>query len=214
MIESSIPGSIYSPTGSLTQAEILSTELLPKPDRYHGEDLLEGVIDDVAFRLADAHLEEEREVEVDGKKTTEFHTLFFGQIYQFTFQKPFAGYLQVREWGSPNANRKFIKVKLESVDFNKKFSTFATDELSAFYVLTPDFMERILELEKRHQGSISMSFTANLLSIAIQNNKSLFEPKLFRPVDASDLETIQKDIDLAKELIHLLKLNSTLFLQK
>jgi hypothetical protein len=214
MIEQTLPGSTYNPDGSFSLAEIQSTELLPKPDRYYGEDLLEGVIDDVRFRLADARLEEEREVEVDGKKTTEFVTFFSGQIYQFTFQKPFVGYLQVREWGAPVVNRNFRKVKLESVDFNKKFATFATEELSAFYILTPDFMERILEFERLHQGSISMSFTANLLAIAIQNNKSLFEPKLFRPIDEGFLQTMQKDIDLAKELIRLLKLDDKLFVQK
>ncbi|MCK7487496.1 MAG: DUF3137 domain-containing protein [Bacillus subtilis] len=182
-------------------------------------DLPEGVIDDVAFRLADAHFagrrarSRSRWQKDDGVP----YPVFLVKSHQFTFQKPFAGCPQVREWGSPDGQSQVFQSQTRiGFDFNKKFSTFATDELSASLRLDARLhADESSNSKNATKASISMSFTANLLSIAIQNNKSLFETQAVPSGRArSCLESIQRDIDLAKELIRLPKLNSTLFLQK
>ena len=55
------------------------------------------------------------------------------------------------------AKRKYKKVKLESVQFNKKFKTYATSEHNAFYVLTPHFMEALMAFEQKNKGKIYFS---------------------------------------------------------
>jgi hypothetical protein len=122
--------------------------------------------------------------------------------------------LQVLEAGSPLTNRNFQKVELESIDFNKKFKTYATTELSAFYVLTPDIMEAIFELEKRNPGRIGLSFAGENLYIAINNNKNTFEIKMFRTIDNAMMEGFKNDLMVIKDFIHTLKLNTKIFKRK
>ena len=44
----------------------------------------------------------------------------------------------------PNMSRE--KVKMEDVDFNRMFKIYAENELDAFYILTPNMMEKIKKL--------------------------------------------------------------------
>jgi hypothetical protein len=132
-------------------------------------------------------------------------------VFRFEFNKNFTGNLQVLEAGSPFSRRKFEKVKLESIDFNKKFKVFAEEELTAFYILTPDIMEAIFNLEKRNPGRISMSFLGDHLYVAINNNRDTFELQMFRKIDETVIEEFKKDLLVIKDFIVSLKLNNKLF---
>jgi hypothetical protein len=206
-----IPGTDYIPDRGLSPTEVYATEFLKRADRFHSEDLLRGKLDDVDFLSSDVRLEE-RHVQHTKNGTRVYYVPYFvGRVFRFTFNKEFEGYLQVLESGSPLSGRKYTKVEMESVDFNKKFKTFATTELSAFYVLTPDIMEAIFELEKRNPGRIGLSFTGENLYIAINNNKDTFEIKMFRNIDNAMMEGFKNDLMVIKDFVHTLKLNTKIF---
>lgn len=211
IIKNALPETTYIPEQGLSEHEVYQTEFLKRADRYHSEDLMYGKIEDVAFRASDVKLEE-RHVQHTKNGTRVYYVAYFlGRVFHFTFNKPFEGYLQVLESGSPLSNRGYKKVEMESVDFNKKFRTFSTNDLSAFYVLTPDIMERIMDLEKSHPGRIGFSFTGENLYIAINNNKDTFELKMFKPVDDQMIDEFKKDLLAVKEIVLLLKLNNKIF---
>jgi hypothetical protein len=211
IIKAALPDTTYIPEQGLAEHEVYQTEFLKRADRYHSEDLMYGKIEDVEFRASDVKLEE-RHVQQTKNGTRVYYVAYFlGRVFHFTFNKPFEGFLQVLESGSPLSNRGYKKVQMESVDFNKKFKTFSTNDLSAFYVLTPDIMERIMELEKTHPGRIGFSFTGENLYIAINNNKDTFELKMFKPVDDQMVDEFKKDLVAVKEIVLLLKLNSKIF---
>jgi hypothetical protein len=168
-------------------------------------------LEDVQFRTSDVVLEE-RHVQQTKNGTHVYYVAYFtGRIFEFTFHKEFEGDLQVLESGSPISNRPFKKVAMESIDFNKKFRTFSTNELSAFYVLTPDIMERMMKLERENPGRISFSFSGATLYIAINNNKNTFELRLFKKIDESMIEEFKADFLVIKDLILSLKLNQNIF---
>lgn len=211
IIKAALPETTYIPEQGLMEHEVYQTEFLKRADRFHSEDLMYGKIEDVAFRASDVKLEE-RHVQHTKNGTRVYYVAYFlGRVFHFTFNKPFEGFLQVLESGSPLSNRGYKKVEMESVDFNKKFRTFSTNDLSAFYVLTPDIMERIMELEKAHPGRIGFSFTGENLYIAINNNKDTFELKMFKPVDDQMVEEFKKDLVAVREIVLLLKLNNKIF---
>jgi UPF0716 family protein affecting phage T7 exclusion len=211
IIKQAMPDAVYQPEAGLSPQEVYQTEFLKRADRFHSEDLMYGTIEDVAFRASDVKLEE-RHVQHTKNGTRVYYVAYFlGRVFHFTFNKEFEGYLQVLESGSPLVNRGFKKVELESVDFNKKFRTFSSSDLSAFYVLTPDIMERIMDLEKSHPGRIGFSFNAESLYIAINNNKDTFELKMFKPVDDQMVDEFRKDLDAVRQIVLLLKLNSKIF---
>jgi len=211
VFEELMPGTKYNPDAGLSQMDVYATEFLKRADRFYSEDLISGVMEDVSYISSDVRLEE-RHVEQTKNGTRVYYVPYFvGRVFKFSFNKEFDGYLQVLEGGSPLSNRKFQKVQLESIDFNKKFKTYATSDLSAFYVLTPDIMEAIMHVEQRNPGRIGLSFSGDILYIAINNNKDTFELKMFKTIDNSVVEDFKKDLLVIKDVIIALKLNNNLF---
>lgn len=206
-----MPGTVYSPRQGLSQMDVYNTEFLKRADRFHSEDFISGKIEDVEFISSDVVLEEKHVEQTKDGTRVYYVPYFVGRVFRFTFNKEFDGYLQVLEAGSPTSNRPFKKVKLESIDFNKKFKTYSTDELSAFYVLTPDIIESIMHLEKNNPGRIGLSFTGDILNIAINNNKNTFELKMYKPIDDSLVEEFKKDLLVIQDVIKAMKLNNKLF---
>lgn len=211
MFDELIPGIVYKPYEGLTGSTVYEGEFLKKADRYHSEDFLAGKIDDVDFVSSDVKLEE-RHVRRTKNGTQVYYVPYFvGRIFRFDFHKELLGRLQVLEKGSPYSRFKFNRVKLESIDFNKKFRTYAENEHTAFYILTPDIMEAIFAIEKRNPGVMKFSFLDQQLYVAINNNRNTFELQLFKAISVEEIETFKRDLLTIKDLITTLKLNNNIF---
>ena len=213
MFKELIPDIEYRPDYGLNEGTVYETDFLKRADRFHSEDYLEGKIEDVEFVSSDVKLEERHVQHTKNGTRTYYVTYFLGRVFRFAFNKEFIGSLQVLESDRPKS-RGYKRVKLESIDFNKKFKTFATEDITAFYILTPDIMEAIFNLEKRHPGRIGLSFHGEHLYVTINNNKDTFEIKLFREIDDSMIREFEKDLLVIKDFIMTLKLNNNLFKKK
>ncbi|MFW5794288.1 MAG: DUF3137 domain-containing protein [Bacillota bacterium] len=209
-----IPEIKYLPKHGLPKEITYSSELLKRADRYHSEDYLEGKIDDIDFVSSDIKLEEKRVRHTKNGTQTYYVTYFMGRVFQFDFHKELVGSLQVLETGSPRSRRRFKKIELESIDFNKKFKTYAEDDHTAFFILTPDIMEAIFALEKRHPGNIGFAFLDEKLYITINNNKNTFELQLFKKLTQESIDEFKRDLLVIKDIIHTLKLNNSIFKKK
>lgn len=201
----------FDPSRGLGINTVYDTEFIKRADRYHTEDYLSGSMDGVRFESSDVKLEERHTRHTKNGTQTYYETYFLGRIFVFDFNKSFDGYIQVLEGGRPQSRRKFNKVKLESVVFNKKFKTYSTSDHSAFYVLTPHFMESLMTFEQKNKGKISFSFIDNLLYIGVNNFKDTFELKMFRPIDDELFEEFKRDLLVIKDVITELKLNKNIF---
>lgn len=201
----------FDPNRGLSQGDVYDTEFLKRADRFHSEDYLSGSMDGVRFESSDVKLEERHVEHTKNGTRTYYETYFLGRVFIFDFNKAFEGYLQVLEKGRPIRNRGYNKVKLESIDFNKKFKTYATSDHSAFYVLTPHFMEALMDFEKNNRGSISFSFLDTKLYIGINNFRDTFELRMFRPLDQRIFDEFKRDLLVIKEVITELRLNNNIF---
>lgn len=201
----------YLPTSGLSETQVYSSEFIKRADRYHSEDYLKGKMDGVSFVSSDIKLEERHVEHTKNGTRTYYETYFLGRLFIFEFNKNFDGYLQVLENGRPQSRRKFEKVKLESVDFNKKFKTYSTNDLSAFYVLTPHLMEALMNFEKHNKGSISFSFIDSRVYIGINNFKDTFKLKMFKVLDETTFKEFQRELEVIKEIVVELKLNNDIF---
>lgn len=211
LVEEFVEDGHFDPSYGLSQSDVYSTEFLKRADRFHSEDLLRGRIDDVEFVSSDVKLEERHVQHTKNGTRVYYETYFLGRIFIFDFNKSFEGTLQVLEGGRPTVNRGYKKVKLESVDFNKKFKTYATSEHSAFYVLTPHFMEALMQFEKNNRGKIQFSFLGSKLFIGINNFRDTFELQMFRPLDDRIFDEFKRDLYVVKEVVTELKLNKNIF---
>ena len=202
---------VFEPERGLDLNTVYNTEFLKRADRSHTEDYLSGKIDGVEFISSDVKLEE-RHVEHTKNGTRTYYVAYFiGRIFEFEFNKSFEGYLQVLEGASPQSKRKFQKVKLESVEFNKKFKTYSTNDHTAFYVLTPHLMEALLDFEKNNKGKIYFSFIDSKFYLGINNFKDTFELKMFKVLNESSFEEFKKELYVIKEVVKELKLNNNIF---
>ena len=194
---------IYRAKPGISSNLVYGSGVLRRASKFSSEDYIEGNINNVHFCFSDVHLEDE----VSNEDSTHYVTVFRGQFFQFQFNKKFTGDLFVMEGSSPLSSRKYQRIKLESVIFNSVFKVYATNEHEAFYILTPHFMESLLELEKHHPGKITMSFKENKLNIAIYNNIDSFKCPMFKKFNEELINNFTNDLKLIEKIIRSLKLD-------
>lgn len=183
----------------------MQRRLLPRYTRKTFEDLIEGERAGCAFQLYEAHLQERRQ---SGRSST-MVTVFRGQLVRIAFPTAFHGTTVVlRDAGMFNfakgAGSDLKRVGLVDPVFEKAFEVFGSDQVEARYLLTPTFMERLLELERELEGSkLRAAFTGGDLLIAVEGGdmfeagsmfETLHDPERARRI-MGEIETIHGMID-------------------
>jgi len=203
-----VPKKAFGKSIGLTKEEVYGSNFLSKAHLFDSFDCLEGEIDGISFKSSDVHLQNQHST----GKTSYTVTTFLGRMFIFDFRKPVNGEVLVLEDYKPTAAaRKYERVKTESIAFEKIFNTYSKIPQTAFYILTPHFMERLMTLEKNHPGKIGLSFKDNQLILAIYTNKRTFTLKFMQQIDKAFLETIKEDIHIIESLVHALKLNDNVY---
>ena len=202
---------VYVKKEGIPSAGIKSSHLVGKSwNTYYGKNLVKGTYKDLSFSLSDVTLINHSEHE-DSDGNTQDHdvTVFAGQWAVLDFGKPFSTNLIVRERGE----KLFDKwadgkstVEMEDVEFNKKFIVIAEDAHNAFYLLTPQMMEHIIQAEKRFKGRIYFCFMDGKIHIAIDNGKSIFEGIAMMNGAAAERKRIKDRLSLIPELVEQMNL--------
>ena len=212
----------YRPYEGLDQSIIADTNMMNMGDRYSSEDYIDAKYKDVGFKQADVHIEEMYVyTDSNGVPHTSYVTIFRGPWLVFEFNKNFSANLQVVQKGFSNSKRKFSfdknekykKVKMESDEFNKKFLVYAQSEHDAFYILTPHFMEMIINLSSNKKETLMFCFVDNKLHVAINNYVDSFElTKAYKKLSEEEIkENLTKDIKRITRFVDELKLDTHLF---
>ena len=203
----------YSHDVGLDRQILIDNGMINTGDRYLSNDLTTGKYKDVDFAQADVHIEEEYK---DGDGDTQYETVFKGRYLVFEFPKKFNSRMMLTHSGSPKSeinpkdrNKILQYMQTESTEFNKAFAMYAEDGVEALYILTPDFMERVQELGRSHNDTVSIYFADNKMIIGIDDGGDIFEPPSpEKPIDEKiELEKVGQEINLITHIIDSLKLN-------
>ena len=193
-------GMTYSAKGQLSSFQTFQTlRLLEHPDDSSFEDHFEGVRASCAFELCEATL-----TRGSGKNRT---TVFRGQLFRIAFPRKFLGTTVVlRDSGWLNRFEcppHLSKVGLEDAHFEKVFEVFGSDQVEARAILTPAFMQQLVDLETAYAGHhIRCAFTDGDLLIAIEAPNRFEIGGMFSTlVDRSRVETIARDIGAVFQLV-------------
>lgn len=212
------PSLSYSPRLSISKTDYLNSGLfVEQPDRYSGDDYIEGTHEKTFFCFSELHSERK----VSSGKSTHWETIFRGLFFIADFNKNFSGRTYV--WSERNPQINFLtkifssfawnleKVKLESVEFEKRFIVYSSDQVEARYILTPSFMERIVRLQQMMGEGTSLSFVNTNIHVAVPIRDELFEPAIFSANDHNRLGDFYNTINIVFDIIDELKLNQRLW---
>lgn len=145
-------------------------------NRFHSEDYLSASYHGVNFQRSDVVVKQVTRV---NKHT--YTTIYFeGRIYELDFNKKITVGMQIRDRrfqyaDLPSNIHESDRIKMENEEFNRRMEVFTTDGETAFYVLTPPMMERIIRLSN-HFESININIFGNKLILALNSDYNGLEP--------------------------------------
>jgi hypothetical protein len=203
----------YEPKNHISIPRIIQTGMVKRPDRYNGEDLIMGSYKGVKFEVSDIDLKERVETrDSKGNVTVSYQTYFKGRWYVYTYERKFKEELKIIEGRGFGVNTKgLVKLDVESIEFNKKFAIYATTQEFGFYLITSSMIEKLMELEKLHRGSILYYYVGNELHIGVNDRRDYMELSIKTPINEASLKTFMSDIDLIPAIINELRLDSSKF---
>ena len=216
MLEDQFENVKYNHQHSIPIQTINATSMIKRPDRFSGEDYIKGTYKDVEFEVSDIELKERVETrDSKGNRTVSYQTYFKGRWYIFRYGRTFDGTIKICEGSRWQMNTKGLtKVDTESIEFNKKFSMFASSQEYAFFQITPRILEKLMELEKMHRGSILYYFNQDELHIGVNDRRDYLELPLSKAVNQQALIDFKADIELIPAIINELKLDGDKFKSK
>lgn len=163
-----------------------SCDLKRAYDEFH------GTIGETKFVMTEIGTFEKKTTrDSKGKTQVTYVPLFRGLLFKAEFNKNFHGQTFVktdrheksfgrlaraaqRIAGSVQKSR---LVELESPDFEATFKVTSTDSTEARYILTPDFMERLLSLKNRRGVAVQAAFVDSEIILAVPHPTDFFELK-------------------------------------
>ncbi len=182
----------YSVNSHVSQTLFIRSELFSYPDRFSGNDFVVGLLDKTQIQFSDIHAQKKHK---DSKGRTSYSTIFQGLFIVAEFNKNFDGKTVVLpdlaqstfgnligSWlQSKNIGRDEL-IKMDNPEFEKEFVVYGSDQIEARYILTHDMMESLLEFQTKSTHDIYISFIDNHIHMAVNYNKDLFEPTVFRSI--------------------------------
>ena len=213
----------YESEQYLSQTYFRDSKIFSSPiDRYSGNDLVYGKIDDVHIEFSDIHAEKNHK---NSKGKDNWSTVFKGLFIVADFHKHFKGSTVVLPdsaqstfgdliggWlQSKNFSREEL-VKMDHPEFEKEFVVYATDQIEARYILSHSLMQKLLHFKTRSKHPLHISFIGQSINLAIEYNKDLFEPSVFRSLlDYKIAMQYVQTLHLCIGIVEELKLNQKLW---
>src|SRR5699024_11105156 len=110
-----------------------------------------------------------------------------------------------------SGRRKLNRIKLENPTFNRLFKTKTTHEIEARYILTPNFIEKIIAFRKKRRIPIDIAFRQNFISIACFSKKSFFKPSILIWMDHGQVKDVYHEFVFFLFSIEELELNKRMW---
>ena len=207
----------YQPNGHLPSGLISSAGLVDGWTDIEGSDYIEGSYKGINILYSDLHLQHIEESYDDGKKTVSCATVFKGQWLICDFGRELAASIRLIERIGGIKRQRTIAagksdIETENIEFNKKYRIITGDGHTAFYLLTPHFMERLVATDEAANASTRFCFQDGKVHIALYSGCDSFELK---GVKLADMESVRhkfrSDLKYMTDIMDELLLNVNLF---
>lgn len=198
----------YSEKSPLSPSNFTATGVPPFFACEYVEDYIRGKYKGVKLELTEVCL---------SSSSNDGHVVFAGVLILLSMNKSFSGHTIVTRdskkkapkvnWNTiPEGKEKLQRVRLENSKFEEIYQVYSTDQVEARYLLTPIFMERLVELQEMvskekmafyHNDTIRCGFFNNKLLMMIPTYDNKFETSsIFKPATFEDeINTILKEME-------------------
>ncbi len=187
LIDSSLRYSMYN--GHL-QKEFFYSDLYSRNiTNFISKDMIRGVAGNTAIKISHIFAERVEEIRnynfndddcsINSQQVEYRHyTVFSGVFISLDFNKDFKGITKLHTKGRIFNNSetdmgtlfsKYEKITLENQMFNKYFDVITTDIQTALYILTPAFMELLLNMYFKSNTELGICFRNGIMFIAFEN---------------------------------------------
>jgi len=222
----------YSGRGRMPNNGIYKSGLfvMDKIDKAFGSDLIWGQLGFTKYFLSALTLYEETIVEGNSQNRKQHEKLkkrFQGVLFLADFNKNFKGHTLLQDkriksyqhlkryirmlFVYKSGRKKLNRIKLENPKFNHLFKTKTTHEIEARYILTPNFIEKIIAFRKKRRIPIDIAFRQNFISIACFSKKSFFKPSIFKRMKHGQVKNVYNDLHFFLSIIEELELNTRIW---
>ncbi|MCR5149187.1 MAG: DUF3137 domain-containing protein [Eubacterium sp.] len=173
-------------------------------NRYSSEDYICATYRGVRFETSDVLIQQH----TSSGKSSHTTTYFRGRMFVFDLPKTIEASIRIfpeMYAYHPSTDRRAEKLDMENVAFNKMFNVYASDPHYAFYLLTPDFMERIMYLKQKY-GGILLNFMGNKLFVGIMSGRNAFDAVMNKEINYPDeMAKVAADADVIIDLMNALE---------
>lgn len=185
-----------------SELEVSTFDIVRMGNRYSSEDYLKASYKGVEFEQADVTIK----YRTSGKNKRTI-VYFEGKMLKFPVPPKKALMLQVFTDNFPyraETGYKMSKIDMEDVEFNRIYDVKSYDEHEAFYVLTPQFMERLKSIAGRY-SSVGFHFKKGVLYVAMNTSRDSFDADFNNPVIyPKEMAKMQSDIQDIIDIIEAL----------
>jgi hypothetical protein len=161
---------------------LLPKDRIFKNTRISFEDQISGAAHGAEFQSTEIHIER--------KSDKKWVTVMRGQAMSITFPRKFLGKTAVLRDKKIFQSKKrgdMKRVGLVDPVFEKIFEAYGTDQVEARYLLTPTFMQRLVDLEKSVSGkNIRFGFIGGRLLIVVETPNQFEAGNMFLPLTRPD----------------------------
>ena len=199
LLNTCFPGYKYYPAQGITKEELVKLNVFHtiSLSKVMSEDYVEGTYKNIHYHQSDLIAKD-----VKSKSTT---TFFKGRIGIYDYRKSgFTGELIItsKKYVTYINNGGLNKIEMESMEFNRTFNVYADTPHTAYFILTPHFMEHIMDLNS--YGDLYIRIVEDKICILRNHVTGMFEPDLTKPIDIKleigrsyfELKEIERFIDV------------------
>ncbi len=209
------PGAILRPDQGYDLKIVMTPGFFTSPDRYKGDEFMSGTYKGISFDKAAYNLEKKHTTtDSKGNTTTTYVTYAKGTLYRFHFPRSFATVKVIEKQGMISfgmTNQGLEEVETEFIQFNRKFKVLTNDKTTAFYLLTPQIQEQIMDLENRYKGNFYLCYMGDTLYIAVNDNGETAKVPFFKPVSEETMKPIKEFFGAPAVFVDALSLDSNKF---
>src|SRR5699024_10400136 len=102
-------------------------------------------------------------------------------------------------------------IRLESKEFNDYFKTRTTNEFEARYILTPNFMEKLVEFTKKRHYLLDVSFHKEYIRMTAATKRSFSKTSSFNAMEGNRMKDVYNILLFFITIIEELNLNTRIW---